>query len=357
MKERSTHDHRVNNMDNMEQKKIFISEFTEGKRVVTFLNVANKTVLQKKDGSPFLRILFSDSSGEIQAVLWDNVQYVLENVKKNTIVKVQGLVHKYNQKPQLRIEKIRPAREEEYDLADFLRPAKSDPQEDLRQLSEFAETIEDGYLKSLVFYFLEDTSLMDRFIAAPGGKKMHHNYVGGLIEHTVAVCKICDYLCQLYADLDRDLLLSAAILHDLGKIEELSCSTSIEYTDKGRLLGHIVTTVVTLEKAMDSIEGFPEDTRMLLLHIIISHHGEYEYGSPKRPKILEAMALHHADNVDAKLNAMRIFAEEQADPDLPGWTQYWYPGDRYLYFRKRDDFEDPYQDLDVGQFTDDKQEL
>ena len=286
-------------------KQSFVSDLNSEQTVTTFFLVCEKEVRSTKEGKPYLRLELGDRSGTIEARMWDQIDTIAREVDREDIVKVQGRVEIYRARPQLSVIQMRKAKPEEVDLADFLPTTKEDVEELFKQLLAEAESIKNPWLNKLSTSILNDANIAPRYKRAPAAKVMHHAYLGGLLEHVVGLCGLARQLSQHYPELDLDLLLTAAILHDVGKLDELCYDRAIGYTTEGQLLGHIVLETETVTNAINKIEGFPPALKTVVQHLLISHHGQYEFGSPKLPMIREALVFHYMDDLDSKLAAVR----------------------------------------------------
>lgn len=298
-----------------------LSEFQPNDEVLTTLLVHAKEIRQKKTGEPYLSLTLGDRTGEIDAKMWDGVAEVMHAFERDDIVKVKGRLQVYNNRHQLTIHKLRKLEESEIDLADYLPASKRDPAEMLAELREVAGSIQNPHLKALVGRFLEDEEIVRRYQRAPAAKYIHHAYLGGLIEHVLSLCRLCRVAAQHYPALDADLLLAGAILHDVGKIHELSFERSFGYSSEGQLVGHIAIGLRLIEQKLRDLPEFPDRLRLLVEHLVISHHGSLEFGSPKLPVFPEALVLHYLDDLDAKMDCMRSILEH--DRQVEGhWTSY-----------------------------------
>lgn len=298
----------------------FISELNSEQNITTFFLVCEKEIRNTREGKPYLRLELGDRSGTIEARMWDQFEAAAKGINRDDFVKVQGRVELYRNRPQLAVMQVRLAKPEEIDLADFLPQTKADVGKLYEQLLSFAGAITNPWLKKLCLGFVNDPSIAARYKRAPAAKVMHHAYLGGLLEHVISLCGLAKLAAAHYPELDLDLMLTAAILHDVGKLEELCYERAIGYTVEGQLLGHIVMEVQTVAKAMEAIEGFPPNLRIVVQHLLISHHGEYEFGSPKLPMIREALVFHYLDDLDSKLAAAR--AALAMDSGEAEWSAY-----------------------------------
>ena len=301
-------------------KPSFVSDLTSEQNITTFLLVCEKEVRSTKEGKPYLRLELGDRSGTIEARMWDQFEVATKEVEREDIVKVQGRVEIYRGKPQFAVQQMRKAKPEEIDLADFLPATKEDVEKLFKQLLAEAESIKNPWLKKLNTEILNDPKISVRYKRAPAAKVMHHAYLGGLLEHVVGLCGLAHQIAEHYPELDLDLLLTAAILHDVGKLDELCYDRAIGYTSEGQLLGHIVMEIETVANAINKIDGFPPALKTVVQHLLISHHGQYEFGSPKLPMIREALVFHYMDDLDSKLAAVRAALAADSGDEL--WSVY-----------------------------------
>jgi len=253
--------------------------------------------------------------------MWDNVEDVLDAFEQDDFLKVKGLINKYKQRFQLTIHKLRKLGESEIDFSDYLPKTAKDIDELWQTLANFVATFQNPHLKALVQSFMDDPKIATAYRNAPAAKTLHHAYIGGLLDHVVSLFRSSDLVCKNYPRINRDLLLTGAFLHDIGKIHELTYNRSFTYTDKGQLLGHMTIELEMLQSKLAALPGFPEELKVLIEHLIISHHGQYEFGSPKLPMFPEALMLHYLDDLDSKMEAMRAHFEREALLDSP-WTSY-----------------------------------
>ncbi|HYA61742.1 MAG TPA: OB-fold nucleic acid binding domain-containing protein [Candidatus Sulfotelmatobacter sp.] len=298
----------------------FVKDLAADQSITGFFLVHEKEIRNTNSGKPYLRMELGDRSGTVEARMWDQFEGFAKSVSRDDFVKVQARVEVYRNKPQLVLQQFRVAKPEEIDLADFLPHTRYDVAELYKQLLGDAEGMKNPWLKKLVTGILSDPQIAARYKRAPAAKVMHHAYLGGLVEHVVGLCGLAKQIAEHYPELDLDLLLMAAMLHDVGKLDELCYERSISYTSEGQLLGHIVMELETVTKAMEEIEGFPEKLKTVVKHILISHHGQYEFGSPKLPMIREALVFHYLDDMDSKLAAVRAALE--MDSGETDWSAY-----------------------------------
>ena len=298
----------------------FVTDLNSEQTITTFFLVHEKEIRSTREGKPYLRLELGDRSGTIEARMWDQFDVAVKGINRDDFVKVNARVEIYRNKPQLSLQQLRLAKPEEVDLADFLPHTKEDVGKLYAQLLEYGGSIGNSWLKKLVTGIMSDPGISAKYKRAPAAKVMHHAYLGGLLEHVIGLCGLAKQIAAHYPELDVDLLLATAILHDVGKLDELCYERAVGYTIEGQLLGHIMMEFETVSKAMDAIEGFPPNLKTVVQHMLISHHGQYEFGSPKLPMIREAMAFHYMDDLDSKLAAVR--AALAVDSGEPEWSAY-----------------------------------
>ena len=312
--------------------KVFVADLIEGEPVTSFFLLKQVQVRQRRSGDSYLSLVLGDRTGEMAAVMWEGVEEAGKELTEGDIVKVQGLLGTYQRERQLTVTRLRKAMPEEVVPEEYFPRSLQDPTVLLARLREAVEAMREPSLKRLLRDLLADEAFLADFTAAPAAKSIHHAVLGGLLEHTASVVGLCCLLADYYPVVDRDLLLAAAMLHDVGKVRELTWDRTFDYSDAGRLLGHITLGALLVEERIRSVPDFPEELAQRLLHCILSHHGELEWGSPWRPKTLEALVLHYAEDLDGKVNSFLGFAQGHPDPQHPGWTQFNKTLDRYLYF-------------------------
>jgi 3'-5' exoribonuclease len=286
-------------------KSPFVTDLATEQSITAFFLVHEKEVRNTREGKSYLRLELGDRSGTIEARMWDLFEAIAKDINRDDFVKVQARVEIYRNKPQLALQQVRRARPEEIDLVDFLPHTKEDVEKLYLQLLGHAESIRNPWLKILVGGIITDPAIAPRLKRAPAAKVMHHAYIGGLLEHVVGLCGLARQIAGHYPELDVDLLLTAAMLHDVGKLDELCYERAIGYTTEGQLLGHIVMEIETVARAIDAIPEFPAPLKTVVQHLLISHHGQYEFGSPKLPMIREAIVFHYMDDLDSKIAAIR----------------------------------------------------
>ena len=302
-------------------KSPYLSELQPNQTVQGTFLVSYKDVRQKKSGDPYLSLTLSDRSGELDAKMWDNAAEVLDTFQRDDFVRIKGLLQIFQNRPQLTLHKIQPVPDSEIDLADYLPASKRDRDEMFRELQGWIAGMSDPHLKGLLEMIFADQEVALAYRTAPAAKTVHHNWIGGLIEHVLSLCSLAKTAAAHYPHIDFDLLLTGVLLHDIGKIRELHYARSFGYTTEGQLLGHIqIGTQMVLDK-MRLMPDFPPRLRDLVVHMILSHHGELAFGSPKLPLFPEALLLHLLDNMDSKMECMRALIDR--DPQVTGeWTGY-----------------------------------
>jgi len=289
--------------------------------------VKTKGLGSTKNGAPFLTITLADRTGDIAARVWDRAEALSTLFSEGDIIKVQAQATSYREQTQLNILDLQRS-EEEADPCLFLESSPFDTAEMFMSLKKIISQIENSHLKILTDRFLSDRDFTSLFQKAPAAKNFHHNYIGGLLEHTLSVCSLILSITEHYPNLNRDLMIAGGFFHDIGKIREFKFSSNIDYTDEGRLLGHMIIGISMLDEKLAKIKAFPEETELRLKHLILSHHGEFEFGSPKRPKFLEAFALHQADDLDAKIKGLGRYMEN--DRKEGSWTDFNRMFERYF---------------------------
>jgi 3'-5' exoribonuclease len=302
-------------------KSPYVREMKPNQVVTTTFLVHVKDVRQKKSGDPYLSLLLGDRTGDIDAKMWDNVAEVMNTFDRDDFVRVKGLLQIFQNRPQLTIHKMARVLDSDVDFGDYFPASARDPLEMFTELRGIVAGIGNPHLRDLLNAFLDDEPLARLYRTAPAAKSVHHAWLGGLIEHVLSVCRLCRTVGAQYDYLDLDLLLTGAVLHDVGKIAELTYERSFGYSAEGQLLGHIVIGLRLLHEKLQRFPDFPPKLRVLVEHLIVSHHGELEYGSPKIPLFPEALLLHFLDNLDSKMECMRKMVA--MDRHVEGfWTGY-----------------------------------
>jgi 3'-5' exoribonuclease len=307
-------------------KEIYVADVGrfENQTVVAFFAVTSKQLRSRKDGGQYLAVTLGDRTGQIESRMWENFADVAPGFEQGDVVKVRAEVCRFNGRFQLNLEKIRPATPDEWELADFVPQTRKNIDELWSTLMRCVDTFSDLWLQALVRSFLNDPPIATAFREAPAAKSLHHAWLGGLLEHVVSLLGICELAAQHYPEVNRDLLLTGAILHDIGKLEVLRWGLSFDYTLEGQLVGHIALGIAMIEKKLATLPEFPPQLRILVEHMVLSHHGKLEFGSPKVPMIPEALLLHYLDDLDAKMHTMRgEFERQEAQGGLAGEMTDW----------------------------------
>ncbi len=316
----------------------FIETFREGMHVSDVYLCKTKQIALTKNGKEYGSLTLQDKTGTVDAKIWDLGSPGIGEFKALDYVFVDADVTVFQNNNQLNVKRIRKADEGEYDPADYLPVSEKNVDDMMNELTGFIATVKSAPLKSLLTsVFIDDREFVRTFCSHSAAKSVHHSFVGGLLEHTLNVVNLCDFYCTRYPMLNRDLLISAAMLHDIGKTRELSDFPENDYTDDGQLIGHIVLGAMMVKERIDAIPDFPEKLESELIHCILAHHGELEYGSPKKPALAEALALNLADNTDAKLETMKEVLNGAGDNK--GWLGFNKLLDSNL--RKTTEYDDP----------------
>ncbi len=312
------------------QKTLFVDQIKERDRIESIFLVRDKITAMAKNGKPYMTLKIMDRSGEVEGRIWDRVDEFSRQFDKDDFILINAKASVYMGKMQVVIQDLKKIDESFVDLSDFL-PVSGRSQDEMRgELDALLNSLSDPFIAALLRAFFDDTEFFARFRKAPAAKAMHHVFLGGLLEHSLAVAGLAVDVAGRYPQVNRDLLICGALLHDIGKVAELSYRRSFDYTDEGKLLGHIVIGVQMVEDRIRQIDGFPAELSMLIKHLLLSHHGQYDFGSPKRPKFLEAVILNFIDDLDSKINGVQTHIDKE--PDREGnWTSYHRLYDRYFY--------------------------
>ncbi len=295
----------------------YLKDYKDGDRFFDIYLCKHKVSAVTKNGKPYESVILQDKTGTIDGKIWDPNNAGIADFDVLDYIEVYGDVTCFQGALQVNVKRIRKCAEEEVNPSDYLPVSKYDIEEMYTELLKYINSIQNPYLKQLLSrFFMEDEDFIAAFKKSSAAKTVHHGFIGGLLQHTLSVTRLCDYYCKSYERLNRDLLLTAAICHDMGKIKELSAFPQNDYTDEGQFLGHIVIGTEMVGEKIREIPGFPSILASELKHCILAHHGEYEFGSPKKPAIMEAVALNFADNTDAKL---QIFTELMDNTTETGW--------------------------------------
>lgn len=318
------------------EKKLHIKDIRDLQQIHGQFLVRELARSETKAGKPYLSLVLMDASGEISGRVWENAEQLMEQCPAGAIVAITGLAQSYKGVLQLRIDTIQRVNDKEADLSLFVPATRGNIALMAKELVKLAHSVDNPFLKKLLASLFEERRLMTALKKAPAAKTMHHAYLGGLLEHTLAVAKLAEQVCGLYPVLDRSLLLTGALLHDLGKLKEFDFSSfPFDYTDQGRLVGHMVLAVEMIQEKIAQIPAFPPELATRLKHLILSHHGRHEFGSPALPMIQEAFVLNFLDDLDAKINYLERLAG-QARGDGYQWTEYQRNLERFLFVRGHD---------------------
>lgn len=310
-------------------KKHFINTMQEGDLVSDVFIATRNDLRTKQDGGKFLGMVFKDRTGEIGGIMWNNAADVSRQFEVGDVVSVKAKVNSYQGRLQLQVEQVVPLKEGEYDISDLVFTPES-MREDMDTIRAVLDTVQDPWIRRLVDAFWNDAAFNVAFSSAAAAKKWHHEYRGGLARHTCEMFRLGDTMCELFSDINRDVLVAGIFLHDIGKLEEMTHDLVVEYTTPGRLLGHVQIGAAQVSEKIGAIDGFPETLRLQVLHCILAHHGELQYGSPVVPKTLEAVVLHHIDNLDAQAAAYSRIAREARDRNQ-AWSEYMPLIDRMIW--------------------------
>lgn len=314
-------------------KEKFINAIRAGEFVKDIFVLTEKSLAQKRDGKNFLNVILSDKTGDLKGVVWDNVDDIVEHITSGDFVYVEGSVNEYKGALQIVVKKTEVRSADSVDPGDYLPETGRDIEKMFERLLSIAATLKSIHLKALFEAFWKDEEFVRKFKTAPAAKKMHHAYLGGLLEHTLSMVSLADKIAGHYTGISRELLIAGTILHDIGKIREFDYTYKIDYSDEGRLLNHIVIGVQMIDEKIKKIENFPEEQALLLKHLVVSHHGFREFGSPEPPKTIEAVLLNYIDEIDSKVNGIRDFISRE-DPG-EAWTAYHKVFERHFYKGKQ----------------------
>lgn len=299
----------------------YIKDMVDGSRINGVYLCKSKNSAMTKNGKSYENVVLMDKTATLDAKVWEPDSPAIEEYDSGDFIEVTGEVILYNGSKQAKISRIR--KSNNYILADYIPTSQRDIEEMYGQVLAYVESVKNSYLKKLLqMLFVEDEELVQKFKATSAAKTVHHGFMGGLLEHTLGVTNLCDYYAKAYPILKRDLLITAALCHDIGKVQEFSAFPQNDYTDAGQLLGHIVIGSEMLGERIRNIPDFPVKLANELKHCIIAHHGELEYGSPKKPALIEAVALNFADNTDAKMQTLKEVFEATDNKDWLGYNKF-----------------------------------
>ncbi len=305
--------------ENPSQNHVWIKDIKEEDDINGCYLVKQKRMGTTRTGKPYINLVLADRTGALEGKVWDRADQLSSLFQDGEIIEIQGRAGSYRSQIQITVSKLNAA-PEGMDPALFLESTPGDISEMMKSLREILSEVNNVHLKALNDRFLADGSFISLFKKAPAAKKFHHDYLGGLLEHTLSVCQMAALIAGHYSQLDKCLLLTAAFLHDIGKIREFEYKLKIDYSDEGRLIGHLVIGAAMVNEKLTELKKFPRELALRLSHMILSHHGEYEFGSPKRPKFLEAFVLHQIDDLDAKMIGLGKFIEK--DSQDGAWTDF-----------------------------------
>ena len=300
----------------------YINTLVEGETIRNIYLCKGKRSAETRNGKPYDNLILQDKTGTLDGKVWDPNSNGIADYDEMDFIEVFGDVISYNNNLQLNIRQIRKAYEDEYVAADYMPTTEKSTDSMFEELIGYVKKIDNDYLRQAVeYYFVNDEAFIKTFVGHSAAKTVHHGFAGGLLEHTLSVVKMCEYMVSAYPILNKDLLYAAAMCHDIGKTKELSPFPTNDYTDDGQLLGHIVIGVEMISDAVRSIPGFPEQLASELKHCIVAHHGELEYGSPKKPALAEALALNFADATDAKMQTLTELFKDKKNNDWLGYNR------------------------------------
>ena len=295
----------------------YINEFREGENISGIYLCKKKQVMKTKAGKTYYSLVLQDKTGTVDGKVWD-LTSAIEHFDDLDYIQIEAQITTFNNALQVNVRRARVAGESEYDVTDYMPVTKRNVDEMYKRLTELIDGVKEPHLNALLkSFFVEDRELVEEFKKHSAAKSIHHAFVGGLLEHSLSVAELCEFLAGRYTLINHDLLITAALLHDIGKLDEISSFPENDYTDEGQLIGHIVTGAFMISERVKKIDGFPKKLSDELTHCILSHHGELEFGSPKKPALIEALALAHADNLDAKLESFTETIENKNEQK--GW--------------------------------------
>jgi 3'-5' exoribonuclease len=311
----------------------FVTDLHDGEGVKAVFMISERRLLVARNGKPYAKVLLTDKTGDIMGIIWEDARQQVSPLEPGDVVGVKGNMESFEGKLQVRIEKIVKLKDEEVDMSSLVHTTSSDIPSMMAEIKDAIASLRSTFLKTAVEKVFFDDGVWEFFLKAPAAKGIHHNYIGGLLEHTVYIVRAVNALYPVYRHLgiNRDLVVAGALLHDIGKIHEYSYSRVIEITPMGRLVGHVYLSTHIVDQAISKIVGFPDELRLQLLHVLLGHHGQLEFGSPKLPMTKEAMLLHMLDDLDAKLIGFSTIIN--ATPEEEEFSPYSEIYSRYLYTR------------------------
>lgn len=298
----------------------FIEDIKENDQIMDHYLCTQKQILKTRAGKTYYSVRLQDKTGTVDAKIWD-LNDGIGHFEAGDYVKVDGVTVTFQGGIQLNIRRVRKSDEGEYDPKDYMPTSQFDIKEMYQEFIGFIDKVENEYIqKLLTAFFVEDKKLAEAFKTHGAAKSVHHNFYGGLLEHTLGIVRLCDHLADAYPILNRDILFAGAMLHDIGKTVELTELPLVDYSDEGQLIGHIIICSEWINEKAAQIPGFPVKLKNMIKHMVLSHHGELEYGSPKKPALLEAIVLHYADNIDAKIMTFSSIMNQVDDGE--DWAGY-----------------------------------
>ncbi len=321
------------------EKQCFVEQLKDGDRIDDAFLVKSARIAETRAGKPYLILTVMDKSGEISGPVWDNAEAVGERCQPGNYIRLAGQVQSYRDKLQLRVEAVETLSAQDVDQADFIAVSMKNIDEMAGEVQDMVRTVQNPFVRKLLQKFFKKGELWESFKTAPAAKGIHHAYVGGLLEHCLSMAHLADFLSSHYPGVDRSLLLAGVLLHDIGKVKELQAESGlIDYTPEGRLKGHLVIGSELVAQEARSIKDFPDDLLTQLQHLILSHHGRQEFGSPTVPMTVEAFLLSQIDEMDSKMNLMEQLRRKMTGNEFM-WSDYQRPLERYLYLRALDEEE------------------
>jgi len=330
------------------EKNIFVEQLRQGERIDDLFLVKSARLSETKAGKPYLILTVMDRSGEVSGPIWENALELQKLCKPGEIIRVAGLVQSYRDNLQLKINSVQPVVKSAVELGDYFPVSSKNRREMAEELQGLFRSIKNPYLKKLLNHFFNKSDWWPRFQDAPAAKGIHHAYIGGLLEHSLSMARVCDFMADHYEGVDRSLLLAGALLHDIGKLKELTAKDGVvEYTVAGRLKGHLVIGSEMVSEVAGHIKDFPENLLEQLQHLILSHHGKLEFGSPALPMTVEALVLSFVDDLDAKMNLIEQLRKKMNSVDM-SWTDYQRALERYLYLGGFDEQTVPVEKKEVS---------
>jgi len=314
---------------NLLQKSLFIKDLKPKETVRTSFLVKSKDLFHAKNGKPYLAILLSDSTGDLDGRVWENAEALSTTFSEGDIIAVGGKLHYFQNRNQLVIDHLVPLPQDETKVEDYLPKGTADLEILYQRLMGYFESLENPWVKELGLKLLNDPEIAARYKVCPAAKTIHHAFIGGLLTHSLQLCDLIEAILPLYPGVDRNLMIFGAAFHDFGKIFELSYQGKFGYTDEGRLVGHIAIGVVLIDRKIQELTQFPKELEYQLKHLILSHHGKLEHGSPKRPHTLEAELLHQLDHMDSRINSIQSFMGSENNASR--WSGYHKTYDQYYF--------------------------